>query len=88
MSTLINRSKFARLAILLLTLSSLGACASGGSKPVNSQTVCSETRAQVCTMDYTPVCAELKNGELKTYSNACTACAEVNVVSHRAAACE
>ena len=77
--------------LLVLMLLSLVACAVGQSNTTpagNLQTVCLEPRPQICTMDYTPVCARLKSSELKTYSNACSACADVNVVSHRPAACE
>ncbi len=74
------------LATLLL---SLFGCAGGQSKPIDGlQTACIEPRPQICTMDYTPVCAGLVSGEVKTYSNGCSACADVNVVSHRPAACE
>jgi len=81
----------ARLLTITPLLPLLVACAAGQPKQSytdDSQTMCIEPRPQICTMDYTPVCAELNGGELKTYSNACTACADVNVVSHRAAACE
>jgi len=77
--------------LLVIMLLSLAACAVGESNttPADSlQTVCLEPRQQICTMDYTPVCAELESEELKTYSNACTACADVSVVSHQPAACE
>lgn len=78
--------KFAAISLLLM----LGACASGQSNPAasDSLTVCIDPRPQICTMDYTPVCAELQNGETKTYANACGACADADVVSHRASACE
>lgn len=80
------------LAMLpVITLLSLGACATGqpNQTPVDRlQKACLEPRPQICTMDYTPVCAKFKNGELKTYSNGCSACADVNVLSHRASACE
>ena len=83
--------KFAHGAVLAIVLLSLGACA--GSKPNpsstgNQQALCSEPRPQVCTADYRPVCAEQQNGELKTYSNACSACGDASVASHREGACE
>lgn len=54
---------------------------------------CPEQRPQVCTMDYRPVCATRDTGvrcvtapcpssELKTFSNACTACADPKVISY------
>lgn len=76
---------------LLVALLSLGACASGNSKSATatgSQTACTDPRPQICTADYTPVCAQLKDGQLKTYSNACSACADGRVIAHNASACE
>ncbi len=34
---------------------------------------CTAPRPKVCTMDYKPVCAQLKDGSFKTYSNGCSA---------------
>lgn len=42
---------------------------------------CSEPRPEICTQDYRPVCANLKDGTEKNYSNGCTACSDVNVDS-------
>ncbi len=77
--------------VLLIMLPLLGSCATGQLKPTPAdrlQIACIDPRPQVCTMDYTPVCAELKNGKLKTYSNGCSACADINVLSYRASVCE
>jgi len=53
-----------------------------------------EERAQMCTREYAPVCAERDTGircvlppcseatEMKTYSNACTACADLDVYGY------
>jgi hypothetical protein len=82
---------FAINGLLVTLLLSLFACAGGQPKPTPKdglQTACIEPRPQICTMDYTPVCAALVSGQEKTYSNGCSACADVNVVSHRPAACE
>ena len=49
---------------------------------------CPETRPQICTHEYRPVCAELQDGSLKTYSNGCTACSEPAVTGYREGACE
>jgi hypothetical protein len=60
---------------------------------------CTEPRPQICTMDYTPVCATRDNGtrcattpcestETATYANACSACADPAVMYHLPAACE
>jgi len=52
--------------------------------PIQAQdiTTCPEQRAMMCTMDYTPVCALNKDKSVKTYSNACTACADKNIISY------
>ena len=60
---------------------------------------CTEPRPEICTMDYTPVCATRDNGtrcattpcestETATYANACSACADPAVMYHLPAACE
>lgn len=77
----------------------LGACAAsdGGGMPANA-VECSEPRPQVCTMDYTPVCATRDNGtrcvtspcassETATYANACGACSDARVYYHVPGAC-
>ncbi len=62
-------------------------------------TPCPEQRPQVCTMDYRPVCATRDTGvrcvttpcpssELKTYSNACSACADPKVMSYTPDECK
>jgi hypothetical protein len=49
---------------------------------------CPEPRPQVCTQDYRPVCAKLKDGSIKTYSNGCIACTDPAVTGFREGACE
>ena len=51
-------------------------------------TTCPETRPQMCTREYRPVCAKLEDGSMKTYSNGCTACTDPKVVGHYPGACE
>ena len=81
-------------ALLMLSLLTLTACASvpmadSTLKKDNSEslTFCSEPRPQICTMDYQPVCAELKDGGSKTYSNGCSSCSDANVVGYRDGEC-
>lgn len=52
------------------------------------QTICTDTRPQVCTMDYTPVCGQRKNGNPMTYSNGCTACSDDEVIGYREGKCK
>ncbi|MBL1275463.1 MAG: hypothetical protein COB30_005200 [Ectothiorhodospiraceae bacterium] len=61
-------------------------------------TICSEPRQQFRTMIYMPVCATRETDkkcittpcdttETKTYSSPCSACADINVISHTQDAC-
>jgi len=87
--------------LIALTVS-ITACASPNlsneSKTKPELIVCPEQRPQICTMDYRPVCATRDTGvrcvtapcpstEQKTYSNACSACADVKVFGHIADEC-
>jgi hypothetical protein len=60
---------------------------------------CLSPRSQICTLDYRPVCATRKTdiqcvttpcpaGELKTYANACSACADGAVADYVEGACK
>ncbi|MBV8393764.1 MAG: hypothetical protein JOY81_11335 [Alphaproteobacteria bacterium] len=48
---------------------------------------CAEPRPQMCTRDYRPACGIRRDGGRKTYGNACTACADPEVVTQAAGAC-
>lgn len=59
---------------------------------------CSDPRPQACTTEYRPVCATRDTGvrcvttpcpssERRTYSNACSACADAKVYDHVAGEC-
>jgi hypothetical protein len=72
-----------------LLLVSLHACA--GKAPVaagGAEILCMDPRPEACTMQYDPVCATLADGSNATYANACGACGDAAVVSHRPGACE
>lgn len=68
--------------IVLLFLGLLSVSAYG-----EGETVCTEPRSAICTMDYTPVCASHDDKTVKTYANACGACANAQVISYRAGEC-
>ena len=79
----VNRLAWSPLLVLL------SSCA--GKTPVTAsvgETLCVDPRPQVCTMDYLPVCAALQDGTEATYPNACGACADTGVRSHRPGICE
>ena len=82
------------LALILAMIGSVGiACAaplkkSEDAPPEPPVTACAEPRSQACTMEYIPVCGHLFSGERKTYSNACSACADSEVFGRHTGACE
>jgi len=44
--------------------------------------------ADICIMEYNPVCAKLATGEWRTFGNACTACiSDEEVVGYRMGEC-
>lgn len=49
--------------------------------------LCEEPRPQVCTREYDPVCAKLKDGEFRTASTGCTSCSDPEVVGYSKGAC-
>ena len=48
---------------------------------------CADPRPQMCTRDYRPACGIRRDGSRKTYGNACTACADPDVLSQEAGDC-
>ena len=57
--------------------------------PTNAenQIACTESRPQICTRDYRPVCGIYYNQETKTYPNACNACSDHKVVAYTKKEC-
>lgn len=47
---------------------------------------CKDPRPTVCTREFNPVCATLKSGQT-SYSNACVACADLNVIRYTYGEC-
>ena len=85
------------LPLLMILPVALQACAAGATyvdvkqsfpapQPA-AETVCTDPRPELCTQEYLPVCARLQTGTQKTYSNACTACADPAVAGYRPQAC-
>lgn len=48
---------------------------------------CADPRPQMCTQDYRPACGTLRDNSRKTYSNACNACSDPQVLTQAAGAC-
>ncbi len=51
-------------------------------------THCEKPGSQVCTGEHLPVCGFEADGNHKTYSNACVACSNTNVVSYDEGVCK
>ena len=51
-------------------------------------TKCVTPKPQICTQDYNPVCGFETDGNHKTFSNACTACSNNEVISFDNGACK
>jgi hypothetical protein len=49
--------------------------------------LCEEPRPQICTREYDPVCATLKDGTTVTGSTGCTSCSDPEVVGYKKGAC-
>lgn len=50
--------------------------------------LCQEPRPQICTREYDPVCATLKDGSTSTGATGCTSCSDTEVVGYKMGACE
>ena len=83
--------------LLALTVLALAACSTTDTtdktaKPLpilpSYSNSCPDERPQMCTMDYRPVCGTTESGELKTFSNACGACADVTVRGYSEGECQ
>ena len=48
---------------------------------------CKEPRPQICTNEYVPVCATLRDGTMRTYATKCVACSDGRVVGYQAGTC-
>lgn len=48
---------------------------------------CADPRPQMCTRDFRPTCGVRRDGSRRTYGNACTACADPEVVTQGAGPC-
>ncbi len=92
--------KLLPIVFMVLTTTACSTTAAVKATPVDSDlVVCTEPRPQVCTMDYTPVCATRETGnrcettpcpttEDITYSNGCSACSDKSVISYQPGSCE
>ncbi|MFK5892057.1 MAG: hypothetical protein QM504_02425 [Pseudomonadota bacterium] len=75
------------IGLLIAVLSIFTNCLANEIVGTDMTMVCPEKRPMICTMDYNPVCGLRRDKSIKTYSNACGACADQKVISHVAKAC-
>lgn len=76
---------FAKYGFSLLFVLVLNACA-GTPDPSDNVVeegyhACPQTRPEVCTAQYLPVCGVYTDGKKADFSNSCNACADGNVVA-------
>jgi len=48
---------------------------------------CADPRPKMCTRDYRPACGTRRDGSRRTFGNACSACADADVMTQAAGAC-
>ena len=82
-----NILSLSSIFLLLVSLLVTG-CESTEAKLGEGLTACPETRPEVCTQEYDPVCAQRKDGSHKTYPNGCSSCSDAEVVGYKAGACK
>ncbi|MDT8283285.1 MAG: hypothetical protein RQ982_10845 [Gammaproteobacteria bacterium] len=82
--------------LLLVSLAILSiSCASYDQKDENKGVepgaldliICKNPRPEICTREYDPVCATLKDGSTKTGATGCTSCSDPEVVGYKMGAC-
>ncbi|MBW1749103.1 MAG: hypothetical protein JRJ37_00080 [Deltaproteobacteria bacterium] len=80
--------------LVLIAFSIILGCSTGthrvksGNGNVSNLIPCTAPRPEVCTQEYIPVCGKLGDGNQKTYSNACSACADSEVVNYQSGPCQ
>ena len=79
-------NKLLPLILILFATSHLGGCDKNLENEI-LDTMCSEPRPEVCTLDYNPVCGYKSDGTSKTYSNGCSACIVKEVIGYKNGEC-
>jgi hypothetical protein len=49
--------------------------------------ICEEPRPKICTREYNPVCATLRDGSTVTGATGCTSCSDPDVMGYKKGAC-
>ena len=88
MSKVINCYSWACLSLLLVACATTSEEKNDINEPGALDLIlCEEPRPQICTREYNPVCATLKDGATKTGSTGCTSCSDPEVVGYKMGAC-
>lgn len=66
----------------------ISACLNQPAQSEEIDKLCADPRPQLCTMNYLPVCGVLEDNSKKTYSNACSACSDEQVVGYSEGECD
>jgi hypothetical protein len=80
-----------KLLMLLWLVLSLVSCVYSSEKNTTetvTSITCKDPRPQVCTREYNPVCATLKDGSSQTMATACTACSSLQVTAYEMGECK
>lgn len=85
---------FGLCSLVLLSLGAVGCATTSEEKNENFKEpgaldiiLCEEPRPEICTREYDPVCAVLKDGSTRTGSTGCTSCSDSQVVGYTKGAC-
>jgi len=77
------------IILILISCTNIGCVASSNNiSKDNSYILCEEPRPELCTMEYVPVCGKLIDGNLKIYSNGCSACSDKKVIGYKSGPCQ
>ncbi|MGL4767767.1 MAG: hypothetical protein ACRCV6_06780 [Formosimonas sp.] len=73
----------------ILGVSLLTACTTQPPQVKPTLMACGQNRPQICTMDYRPACGfNAKNQAVRTFGNACAACADVTISGYQLGECQ
>jgi len=80
-----------KLLMLLWFTLTLAACAysdKNNTTEPEALITCKEPRPQICTREYNPVCATLKDGSTQTMATGCTACSNYQITAYEMGQCK
>jgi hypothetical protein len=81
-------NKLLTLILILFAGPCFTSCDTSSDNAITLETMCSEPRPEVCTMEHDPVCGYKLDGTSKTYSNGCSACTEKEIIGYNNGECD